>query len=58
MASAAFAFDDRCIILTATKEMIEQSGCTEQDLEGLAPIARCVEGVLVAVVIKEKEKGN
>lgn len=58
MASAEFAFDDRCIILTATKQMIEESGCSEQDMEGLAPIARCVEGVLVAVVIKEKEEGT
>ncbi|MEE0946938.1 MAG: bifunctional oligoribonuclease/PAP phosphatase NrnA [Acutalibacteraceae bacterium] len=56
--SAQFYFDDKCMVLVATNEMKEKTGCNDNDLEGVAVISRSVEGVLAGVSIKEKENGN
>lgn len=51
--SAEFFFNDRCLILTVTAEMQEKTGCSGEDLEGVAVISRSVEGVLCGVSIKQ-----
>lgn len=56
--SAQFYFDERCMVLVATKEMKEKTGCDDTDLEGVAVISRSVEGVLAGVSIKEKDDGT
>ena len=53
--TAKFLFDDRCLMLTVTTEMMEKSGCEHSDLEGVAGISRSVEGVLVGVSVKQSE---
>ncbi len=54
--TAEFHFDGRCLLLTVTSEMQEQTGCERSDLEGVAVISRSVEGVLAGVSIKQNEK--
>ena len=54
--SAQFYFDGKCMLLTATNEMKEKTGCTDNDLEGVAVISRSVEGVLAGISIKQKEE--
>ncbi len=56
--SAEFHFGDKCMLLTATNEMKEKTGCSDNDLEGVAVISRSVEGVLAGVSVKEKEDGS
>lgn len=56
--SAEFHFDGKCMLLTATNAMKEKTGCSDNDLEGVAVISRSVEGVLAGVSVKEKEDGN
>lgn len=56
--SAEFHFDGKCMLLTATNAMKEKTGCTDNDLEGVAVISRSVEGVLAGVSVKEKEDGS
>ena len=52
---AEFHFDDRCMLLTVTAEMQEQTGCSGTDLEGIAIISRSVEGVIAGVTIKQSD---
>lgn len=56
--SAEFHFDDKCMLLVATNEMKNKTGCSDNDLEGVAVISRSVEGVLAGISIKEKEDGT
>lgn len=53
--SAQFHFDGKCMLLVATNEMKEKTGCSDSDLEGVAVISRSVEGVLAGISIKQKE---
>ncbi len=39
-------------------EMIEQSGAMENDMEGLAPLPRQIEGVWVGVTLRELKSGG
>lgn len=51
--SAEFHFNDKCVLLTVTAEMQEQTGCSGTDLEGIAVISRSVEGVLAGITLKQ-----
>lgn len=51
--TAEYHFDDRCMLITITADMQNQTGCSGTDLEGLTSISRCVEGVLAGVTIKQ-----
>ena len=51
--TAEFHFDDRCMLLTVTAEMQNDTGCCGPDLEGIAVISRSVEGVLAGVTVKQ-----
>ncbi len=53
--SAEFHFNDRCILLTVTSDMLKTTGCGDDDMEGIAVISRSVEGVLAGVSIKQKD---
>ncbi|MBO4467739.1 MAG: bifunctional oligoribonuclease/PAP phosphatase NrnA [Clostridia bacterium] len=51
--TAEYHFDNRCIILSVTAEMQEQTGCSGSELESIAIISRSVEGVICGVSIKQ-----
>jgi len=53
--SAEFHFDDKCIILTVTEQMQNETGCSGTELEGIAVISRSVEGVKAGVTIKQTD---
>ena len=53
--SAEFHFENKCMLLVATNEMKEKTGCNDNDLEGVAVISRSVEGVLAGISIKQKQ---
>ncbi len=55
MNSAEFYFGDRCFVMAVTQDMLNETGCKDNELEGLAAITRSIEGVLVGVTIKQKE---
>ncbi len=52
-----YAFDGKCAMIVISLDMIEKSGATEGDLEGLAPLPRNVEGVRVGLTLREKAPG-
>lgn len=51
--TAEFHFDDRCMLLTVTDKMQQETGCSGTELEGIAFISRSVEGVLAGVTLKQ-----
>lgn len=53
-----FHHDGRVALMAITGEMIARSGATENDLEGMTPIPRQIEGVWVGVTLRQKEDGN
>lgn len=53
-----FCYDGRVAIMTINNEMVRLSGAKENDMEGLPPIPRQIEGVWVGITLRQKEDGN
>lgn len=53
-----FYENGQCALISITREMMVRSGAEENDLEGLAPIPRKIEGVKIGLTLREKENGS
>lgn len=53
-----FHHHGRVAVMTITTDMIAHSGATENDLEGMTPIPRQIEGVWVGITLRQKADGN
>ncbi len=53
-----FHFNDKCAIITVTREMYEKTGCKDEDLEGITALSRSIEGVIVGITLRQKESGE
>jgi bifunctional oligoribonuclease and PAP phosphatase NrnA len=49
---------DRVAVIAITREMVNATGATEDDMEGLSSIPRGIEGVAIGVMIREKLDGD
>lgn len=58
LAGMRFYFGGRVAVMPITCDMISESGAAENDMEGLAPLPRQIEGVWVGVTMREKEGGQ
>lgn len=58
MSSVKTFLDDKCAIIIVTAETAAKAGLAPEDLEGIASLPLQLEGVLVGVTVKEKEKGK
>lgn len=56
--SIAFYDNDRCAVMCVTTDMIRESGAEENDMEGLSPLTRQIEGVWVGVMLRQKADGD
>ena len=54
----AYHFDGRCALITITKEMLSRTGVDESDIEGLTSLPRQIEGVKVALTLRELGDGQ
>lgn len=50
--------DDKCAVIALTLDIIEESGISREEFEGMASIPMQIEGVEVGITIKEKERGR
>ncbi|MBR5872365.1 MAG: bifunctional oligoribonuclease/PAP phosphatase NrnA [Oscillospiraceae bacterium] len=50
-------FDNRCAVVSITKDMMERTGAEESELEGVASMPREVEGVLVGITLRQRDNG-
>lgn len=53
-----FAADGAVGFVCVTKDMIERSGATQDDLDGIASIIKQVEGVKAGITMREKDGGE
>lgn len=53
-----FYDNDRTAVMCVTADMIRESGAGEDDMEGLSPLTRQIEGVWVGVMLREKADGD
>lgn len=51
-------FDGECAIMTITQEMFEKSGSDESECDGIAGLPRKIEGVKIAITIRERIDGS
>ena len=54
----SFHFNGKCAVMAITNEMVKKSGAREDDMEGLPPIPRQIEGVWVGVTLREQTDGS
>lgn len=52
-----FHFGEKAALMTVSLEMMEKSGASEVDLEGMPAMPARIEGVLAGITVKEKEAG-
>lgn len=53
-----FFHQGRVAVMTIDNEMVKKSGAKENDMEGLPPIPRQIDGVWVGVTLRQKADGN
>lgn len=58
LANMQYRFGGRCAVMVITNRMVEEAGATEDDMEGLAPLPRQIEGVWVGVTLRQKADGG
>lgn len=56
--SMTYHFGGRCAVMLITNEMVATSGASDNDMEGLAPLPRQIEGVWVGATLRQKADGN
>lgn len=58
LSNLEFYENGQCALISITREMLARSGAEENDLEGIAPIPRKIEGVKIGLTLREKENGD
>lgn len=58
LGSMEFFADDKCAMLAVTREMMENIGIRDSELDALVSIPRQIEGVLIGITLKEREGGS
>lgn len=58
LAGISFHFNGKVAVMAITNKMIADSGATENDLEGLPPLPRQIEGVWVGITLREQADGS
>ncbi len=53
MSGIEFYFGSKVAIVTITKEMMDKTGCTENDMDDIAAMPGSVEGVLCGITLRE-----
>ena len=56
--SITYHYQERVAVMLITEEMMKQSGAAEDDMEGLSPLPRQIEGVWVGFTLRQKADGN
>lgn len=58
LAGMKFYCNGRVAVMPITLAMVKDSNARENDMEGLAPLPRQIEGVWVGITLREKESGE
>ncbi len=58
LSAITYHYNERVAVMLITEEMMKQSGAAEDDMEGLSPLPRQIEGVWVGFTLRQKADGN
>lgn len=58
LSGISFLADGRCAMTVITREILEKTGTTVADVEGIASMTRNIEGVQIGFLIREKTDGT
>ena len=58
LGSLQLFLDQRCAVVTVTRDMYEKTGVTEADAKAINALPRQIEGVLAGVTVKERPEGG
>ena len=58
MSGVEFYFGGKVSVITITKKMMEQTGCTENDMDDIAAMPGSIEGVLCGITLRELSSEN
>ena len=58
LSAITYHYQERVAVMLITEEMMKQSGAAEDDMEGLSPLPRQIEGVWVGFTLRQKSDGN
>ncbi len=58
LTEAENAFDGACMVLTITRALMDELSLIDDDLDNIASIARAIEGVRLAIVVRELKDGT
>ena len=58
LSEAEDAFGGACMVLTITRALMEELSLVDDDLDNIASIARAIEGVSLAIVVRELKDGS
>ena len=53
-----YYFGGRVSFLTLTRQMIDESGCDESELDGINALSRTIEGVVAGITARERKDGK
>lgn len=53
-----FYFDQRCAMIVVTRELMEEIGLRDEDIEAFVSKPREIEGVLIGLALKERPEGG
>jgi phosphoesterase RecJ-like protein len=53
-----YYLDEKCAFVAVSHDFMKETGATDDDLEGLAPLTTQLETVEVGILVKEKDKGR
>lgn len=53
-----FYYNNRLVMISVTRDMIEQSGASEDDLDGVTMLTRQIAGIQLGLILREKEDGT
>lgn len=56
METLTYYHSGKCAIMYTNKEMCAKCGATDDDIEGLSTIPRRIEGVMIGITIRQKDK--
>ncbi|MEG0899353.1 MAG: DHH family phosphoesterase [Oscillospiraceae bacterium] len=52
-----YYFDNKCALTVVSKAVMDSSGATSEDFDGISALPRLIEGVEVGITIREKDDG-
>jgi len=58
MENMEFHFDGKALLITVTRDMLDQTGTSDEDIDSIVAFSKQIEGVIAGVTLKQKTDGT